>query len=189
MEPPQDGGRPAAGVAFHSSSQGEIATTRPLTVVQGLLHETNSANATYLFQQDKFYDVSYDTGDKSVQCGRKVDAFKLWFMLKVVYRLGFCTNNSFHVQARGEDYMEEIVDNAFAMTDYLEELVSIENHQSPLFSVRWPPPQASVWCPTTLADSAPTWASGTSQRGCGASQRMRPGGRRWLPWLQRSRRR
>jgi hypothetical protein len=33
--------------------------------------------------QDKFYDVSYDTGDKSVQCGRKVDAFKLWFQLKV----------------------------------------------------------------------------------------------------------
>lgn len=51
--------------------------------------------------------MSYDTGDKSVQCGRKVDAFKFWFMLK----------------ARGEDYMEEIVDNTFAMTDYLEELV------------------------------------------------------------------
>jgi hypothetical protein len=30
------------------------------------------------FQQDKFYDVSYDTGDMSVQCGRKVDAFKAW---------------------------------------------------------------------------------------------------------------
>ena len=50
---------------------------------KGALHQCNSANATYLFQQDKFYDVSYDTGDKSVQCGRKVDAFKLWFMLKV----------------------------------------------------------------------------------------------------------
>ena len=50
---------------------------------KGALHQCNSANATYLFQQDKFYDVTYDTGDKSVQCGRKVDAFKLWFMLKV----------------------------------------------------------------------------------------------------------
>jgi len=74
---------------------------------KGLLQECNSANATYLFQQDKFYDVSYDTGDKSVQCGRKVDAFKLWFMLK----------------ARGEDYMETILDNTFAMADYLEQLV------------------------------------------------------------------
>ena len=74
---------------------------------RGLLHQANSANATYLFQQDKFYDVSYDTGDKSVQCGRKVDAFKFWFQLK----------------ARGEEYMEEIVDNAFDMADYLTELV------------------------------------------------------------------
>lgn len=39
---------------------------------KGLLHEANAAAAQYLFQQDKFYDVSYDTGDKSVQCGRKV---------------------------------------------------------------------------------------------------------------------
>ena len=52
--------------------------------------------------------MSYDTGDKSVQCGRKVDAFKFWFQLK----------------ARGEEYMEEIVDNAFDMADYLTELVS-----------------------------------------------------------------
>lgn len=37
------------------------------------LHNANSAKATYLFQQDKFYDVSWDTGDKSVQCGRKVN--------------------------------------------------------------------------------------------------------------------
>lgn len=38
--------------------------------------------ADYLFQQDKPYDVSYDTGDKSIQCGRHVDAFKLWLMWK-----------------------------------------------------------------------------------------------------------
>merc|ERR1719245_1289099 len=74
---------------------------------KGLLHQTNSANATYLFQQDKFYDVSYDTGDKSMQCGRKVDAFKFWFMLK----------------ARGEKYMEDMVDNTFNMADCLTQLV------------------------------------------------------------------
>ena len=37
-------------------------------------------NATYLFQQDKHYDVKYDTGDKTIQCGRHVDVFKLWLM-------------------------------------------------------------------------------------------------------------
>lgn len=46
------------------------------------LHETNCAGAKYLFQQDKFYDVSWDTGDKSVQCGRKVDGMKFWLMWK-----------------------------------------------------------------------------------------------------------
>lgn len=56
---------------------------------QGLLHRCNSASASYLFQQDKFYDVSFDTGDKSVQCGRKVDAFKLWLMWKAHGNSGF----------------------------------------------------------------------------------------------------
>ena len=52
--------------------------------------------------------MSYDTGDKSIQCGRKVDAFKFWFMLK----------------ARGESYMEEMVDNTFDMAELLTTLVS-----------------------------------------------------------------
>ena len=34
--------------------------------------------AGYLFQQDKFYDLQYDTGDKVIQCGRHNDIFKLW---------------------------------------------------------------------------------------------------------------
>ena len=38
------------------------------------------------------------SGDKSVQCGRKVDAFQVWFMLKT----------------RGERYFCEGVENAFA---------------------------------------------------------------------------
>uniref|UniRef100_A0A182XX13 Uncharacterized protein n=1 Tax=Anopheles stephensi TaxID=30069 RepID=A0A182XX13_ANOST len=70
---------------------------------RGLLHECNAAKADYLFQQDKFYDISYDTGDKSVQCGRKVDAFKFWLMYK----------------ARGSDGLEALVDNAFDCADWL----------------------------------------------------------------------
>ncbi len=75
--------------------------------VLGLLHQTNCASATYLFQQDKFYDVTYDTGDKSMQCGRKTEGFKAWFMLK----------------ARGEDYLERLVDNTFAAAEYLIERI------------------------------------------------------------------
>lgn len=70
--------------------------TPGLSGAQGLLHQCNSAAARYLFQQDKFYDVSWDTGDKSVQCGRKVDAFKLWLLWK----------------ARGDRGLAALVDNA-----------------------------------------------------------------------------
>ncbi len=89
-----------------------------LTRHNNLLAETNCANATYLFQQDKFYDVSYDTGDKSIQCGRKVDAFKLWFMLK----------------ARGERAVEAMVDNAFEKAAYLFEAVKKRDGFRPAFN-------------------------------------------------------
>lgn len=36
--------------------------------------------ADYLFQQDKHYDVTYDTGDKVIQCGRHNDIFKFWLL-------------------------------------------------------------------------------------------------------------
>ncbi|XP_067367395.1 cysteine sulfinic acid decarboxylase isoform X2 [Channa argus] len=71
----------------------------------GLLQHCHSAQASYLFQQDKFYDVSYDTGDKSVQCSRKPDAFKFWLMWK----------------ALGTTELEKRVDRALAMARYLEQ--------------------------------------------------------------------
>ncbi|KAI6216733.1 Glutamate decarboxylase 1 [Aphelenchoides fujianensis] len=45
-----------------------------------LLFQCNQMSADYLFQQDKPYDVSYDTGDKVIQCGRHNDFFKFWLM-------------------------------------------------------------------------------------------------------------
>lgn len=75
---------------------------------KGLLHECNSSAAHYLFQQDKFYDVSYDTGDKSIQCGRKVDVFKFWLMLK----------------ARGLSGFEQLIDNSINITKYLTNALS-----------------------------------------------------------------
>ncbi|XP_059499319.1 cysteine sulfinic acid decarboxylase isoform X2 [Stegostoma tigrinum] len=68
----------------------------------GLLKTCHSANASYLFQQDKFYNVCYDTGDQSLQCGRKVDCLKLWLMWKAIGTLG----------------LEKRVDRAFACTRY-----------------------------------------------------------------------
>ncbi|KAF5280914.1 hypothetical protein FQR65_LT03063 [Abscondita terminalis] len=54
-----------------------------------ILQECHSKGAEYLFQKDKYYDNSYDPGDKYLQCGRKCDAFKFWLMWKAKGSSGF----------------------------------------------------------------------------------------------------
>ncbi|XP_019740352.1 glutamate decarboxylase 2 [Hippocampus comes] len=56
---------------------------------EGLMQNCNQMHACYLFQQDKQYDLSYDTGDKALQCGRHVDIFKLWLMWRAKGTIGF----------------------------------------------------------------------------------------------------
>uniref|UniRef100_A0A3B5QK34 Glutamate decarboxylase 2 n=1 Tax=Xiphophorus maculatus TaxID=8083 RepID=A0A3B5QK34_XIPMA len=56
---------------------------------EGLMQSCNQMHACYLFQQDKQYDLSYDTGDKALQCGRHVDIFKLWLMWRAKGTIGF----------------------------------------------------------------------------------------------------
>ena len=50
--------------------------------MKDILTESNGTTASYLFQKDKYYDTTYDTGDKSLQCGRVNDVFKFWLMWK-----------------------------------------------------------------------------------------------------------
>ncbi|XP_069469714.1 glutamate decarboxylase 1-like isoform X1 [Ambystoma mexicanum] len=56
---------------------------------KGLLESCNQLCAAYLFQPDKQYNVDFDTGDKTIQCGRHVDIFKLWLMWKAKGTRGF----------------------------------------------------------------------------------------------------
>uniref|UniRef100_A0A8C5AMR3 Glutamate decarboxylase 1b n=1 Tax=Gadus morhua TaxID=8049 RepID=A0A8C5AMR3_GADMO len=56
---------------------------------KGVLAGCNSMCAGYLFQPDKQYDVTYDTGDMAIQCGRHVDIFKFWLMWKAKGTIGF----------------------------------------------------------------------------------------------------
>uniref|UniRef100_A0A8C4KYM7 Glutamate decarboxylase 1 n=1 Tax=Equus asinus TaxID=9793 RepID=A0A8C4KYM7_EQUAS len=56
---------------------------------KGLLEACNQMQAGYLFQPDKLYNVDFDTGDKTIQCGRHVDIFKLWLMWKAKGTSGF----------------------------------------------------------------------------------------------------
>lgn len=46
-------------------------------------------SAEYLFMTDKQYDISYDTGDKVIQCGRHNDIFKLWLQWRSKGTEGF----------------------------------------------------------------------------------------------------
>ena len=56
---------------------------------KGILADCNTMKARYLFQQDKHYDVSYDTGDKVIQCGRHNDIFKFWLAWRGKGTAGF----------------------------------------------------------------------------------------------------
>lgn len=59
------------------------------SIVQGLLISCNQMSAEYLFMTDKLYDISYDTGDKVIQCGRHNDIFKLWLQWRAKGSEGF----------------------------------------------------------------------------------------------------
>ncbi|XP_018323073.1 cysteine sulfinic acid decarboxylase [Agrilus planipennis] len=67
---------------------------------KNILSDAHSANASYLFQKDKFYDTRFDTGDKHVQCGRRADVFKFWFMWKAKGTSGL------------ENHVDKVFDNA-----------------------------------------------------------------------------
>ncbi|XP_055372093.1 cysteine sulfinic acid decarboxylase [Condylostylus longicornis] len=83
-----------------------------LTRHKNILSECHSTNAAYLFQKDKFYDVKYDTGDKHIQCGRRADVLKFWFMWR----------------AKGTDGLIKHVEHLFRMAEFFtKELKSRTN--------------------------------------------------------------
>ncbi|XP_017770774.1 PREDICTED: cysteine sulfinic acid decarboxylase [Nicrophorus vespilloides] len=75
---------------------------------KGVLSSAHSTNAAYLFQKDKFYDTSFDTGDKHVQCGRRADVLKFWFMWKAKGTSGF------------EQHIDKVFDNAEFFTNTIQ---------------------------------------------------------------------
>ncbi|XP_005094033.1 cysteine sulfinic acid decarboxylase [Aplysia californica] len=92
---------------FHKIYGTPVQCSALLINDQKILLDANSSKAEYLFQPDKCYDVSYDVGDKTVQCGRKVDVVKLWLQWK----------------AFGDSGFEARVDRAFDNVRYLQEKV------------------------------------------------------------------
>ncbi|XP_003489355.1 cysteine sulfinic acid decarboxylase [Bombus impatiens] len=74
---------------------------------EDLLQAAHSSKASYLFQPDKFYDSSFDSGDKHVQCGRRADVMKFWFMWK----------------AKGTHGLEKHVDRVFELARYFTDYI------------------------------------------------------------------
>ncbi|KAL4713593.1 hypothetical protein ACJJTC_005078 [Scirpophaga incertulas] len=74
-----------------------------------ILKDCHSSNAKYLFQKDKFYDTTYDTGDKHIQCGRRADVLKFWFMWKAKGTEGF------------EKHIDTLFDNANYFLEHIKQ--------------------------------------------------------------------
>jgi len=67
----------------HKMLQVPLQCSLLLTKHNDIFTKCNSYHASYLFQSDKFYNSDYDSGDKYIQCGRRVDILKLWVRWKV----------------------------------------------------------------------------------------------------------
>ncbi|XP_045766218.1 cysteine sulfinic acid decarboxylase [Maniola jurtina] len=76
---------------------------------KNVLKAAHSSDAQYLFQKDKFYDTSYDTGDKHIQCGRRADVLKFWFMWKAKGNEGF------------EKHVDKLFDNAEYFLEHIKQ--------------------------------------------------------------------
>ena len=67
----------------HKALQIPLQCSLFLTKHDGVMAASNSMNAPYLFHKDRTnYSPTLDTGDKTLQCGRHIDIFKLWVYFK-----------------------------------------------------------------------------------------------------------
>ena len=73
-----------------------------LTKHKNILQNCNGLKASYLFQNDKI-NSELDTGDKTFQCGRRVDSFKLWLAWK----------------AYGDDFYSNKMEHAYMLAAHL----------------------------------------------------------------------
>ena len=72
-----------------------------MTSHAGALRACNATSAAYLFQPDKLF-ADLDLGDKTIQCGRKADGFKLWVLWKSL----------------GDEGLAKRVDNLFSLAQH-----------------------------------------------------------------------
>ena len=94
-----------------------------LTKHKDILQNCNGLKASYLFQEDKI-NSHLDTGDKSIQCGRHVDSFKLWLSWK----------------AYGDEYYASKIEHAYSIAQYAVSKINSD----PRFRMAYPPSYTNV---------------------------------------------
>lgn len=101
----------------------------------GLLHQCNAVHAEYLYHADNDAP-DLNTGEMSIQCGRRVDALKVWLAWK----------------ARGDAGMAEIVDRKFELATNMRELVRKRDR----FELLSDPDEVGGGCNTCFVYHAPS---------------------------------
>ena len=114
----------------------------------GALTATNGAAASYLFQPDK-ENADLDTGDKTIQCGRKPDAFKFWLMWKALGDAGLKARVDRCVALA--DHAIAIITKRMAEDGALELVMAPNSFTNVLFRVVPP----SLRAPRALDDAPP----------------------------------
>ena len=106
------------------------------------LTATFATGADYLFQPDKAHG-DLDAGDRTIQCGRRVDALKAWLTWK----------------SRGDDGMRARIEHAIALADHARLLVSHRDDLAAVAAgdftnvcVTWVPPELRPFDLGTLTE-------------------------------------
>nr|QNG40898.1 glutamate decarboxylase 2 [Hofstenia miamia] len=87
---------------FHKMLGAPLPCSVLLLRESGQLKAAQGISVGYLFAGKKHYDVDYDLGNLSIQCGRKIDNFKVWMAWK----------------ARGSNGFEAHVDKLYENAEY-----------------------------------------------------------------------
>ena len=95
-----------------------------LTAHVGALRAANASGAIYLFQKDKL-NAELDQGDKTIQCGRRADMFKLWLVFKSL----------------GDAGVARRIDHSYALAEHLARCV---RDSGGAFRLAYPPSCTNV---------------------------------------------
>ena len=129
-----DGAEQADSLAWNPHKMSGVAQQCSLLLVKhpALLQDTFATGASYLFQKDKLF-TEYDSGDKTILCGRRADALKLWLTWLV----------------RGDEGFGMRIDHAFGLASHLRHRLESD----PRFQIVAPPSFTHTcfwWVPPAL---------------------------------------